>query len=397
MAKKGENIYKRKDGRWEGRYCKPPEEGSPADRRVFGYVYGHSYHEVKQALVNARTGTKPPAAQKKAATLEQCAALWLEDKRQRDNLKAATLSSYERLLRVHIIPTLGKSKMDALGENTLRFFIRSKQRNGRVDGKGGLSAKTLQMLTTLLHAVQEYAVREGLASAAALLPREKTARKREKQPHVLTPAEQNRLESAIARSDNPNDLGILLCLYTGLRVGELCALQWNDVDFFTKTITVSRTLQRVSTPQGPNKTELVIDTPKTRNSARMIPISRLIRQKLLAFQAHKGYTERGAADFVFTVKNHPVEPRLFQKYFKRLLREAGVSDMNFHALRHTFATRCLESHMDIRTLSELLGHSTVNLSLQLYAHSLLEQKRIAIENLDQYMSRMENGYCENEI
>lgn len=397
MAKKGENIYKRKDGRWEGRYCKSVEEGNPDGRRTYGYVYGRSYHEVKQSLASARFEAERATLQKKKVTFAQCAQRWLADKQQQEHLKAATLSSYERLLRLHIIPTLGATKMEALSENTLRFFLRSKQRNGRTDGKGGLSAKTLQMLTTIIHTVQEYAVREGLVSGANLLPREKSARKREKQIHVLTPEEQNRLESAIEQSDNPNDIGILLCLYTGLRVGELSALQWSDIDFFTKTITVSRTLQRVSTPQGPNKTALVIDTPKTRNSERIIPISRLIRQKLLAFQTHKCYTERGAEDFVFTVKNHPVEPRLFQKYFKRLLHEARVEDMNFHALRHTFATRCLESHMDIRTLSELLGHSTVNLSLQLYAHSLLEQKRIAIENLDQYMSRVERRYCENEI
>lgn len=399
MPKKGENIYKRKDGRWEGRYRKlsSDTESTVGGRQSYGYIYGRTYHEVKQALAVAKVKAEAEINDKKAITFERCAMQWLEEKRQLGNVKPNTMNSYDRLLRTHILPILGPVQMSALTANAIGFFYRSKQLNGRVDGKGGLSAKTLQILMSIIYSVQQYAVRSGLAPAVSIHQKEHGSRKREKQPTVLTSAEQKRLEAAVEQSGQTNDLGILICLYTGLRIGELCALQWGDIDFFTKTITVRRTLQRISTPEGPNKTELVLDTPKTRCSERIIPISRVVRQKLLTLQAHKPYTERRAQDFVFTVKQHPVEPRLFQKYFKRLLRDAGIKDVNFHALRHTFATRCLESHMDIRTLSELLGHSTVNLSLQLYAHSLLEQKRIAIENLDVYMDKAENMYCESKI
>ena len=397
MPKKGENIYKRKDGRWEGRYRKPLKEAGAAERQAYGYIYGRTYNEVKQALALAKVEAEREHSGKKAVTFENCAARWLEEKRQLDAVKPNTLAGYSRMLQTHILPILGPVRMTALTESTLSFFYRSKQLNGRLDGKGGLSAKTLQLLMTMIRSVQMYAVKNGLASGVSVFQKERGSKRREKQLAVLTSAEQKRLESAVEQSGRANDLGILLCLYTGLRVGELCALQWGDIDFFTKTITVRRTLQRISTPEGPEKTRLVIDTPKTRNSERMIPVSRLVRQKLLELQAHKPYTERGAQDFVFTVRQHPVEPRLFQKHFQRLLRDAEIRSVNFHALRHTFATRCLESHMDIRTLSELLGHSTVNLSLQLYAHSLLEQKRIAIENLDVYMSRAESEYREIKL
>jgi len=192
---------------------------------------------------------------------------------------------------------------------------------------------------------------------------------------VLTPPEQKALRAAITEKE---DLPALVSLYTGLRLGEVCALKWSDIDWERRTLTVRRTVQRVAQmgEAGRSKTLLAIGTPKSRSSHRVLPVPDFLLDKLRALLA-----QQRAAEYVFSATAHAAEPRTVQRRFKRLLRKLGIEGAHFHTLRHSFATRLLELGVDIKTLSLLLGHGSARTTLDFYAHSLVEQQRLAMERL----------------
>ena len=169
-----------------------------------------------------------------------------------------------------------------------------------------------------------------------------------------------------------------MCFYTGIRLGELCALKWKDLDLETGTLSVNRTVSRVrNLEDGEDKTMLFVGSPKSRKSLRKIPLPEFLLQRL---KAKRG--EFDEEDYIYSGNQQPYDPRRFQKLYKRILNQAGVTDRKFHAIRHTFATRALELGVDIKTISELLGHSSVSITLNIYAHSLMEQKKAAIEKFN---------------
>ena len=194
-------------------------------------------------------------------------------------------------------------------------------------------------------------------------------RQEKREMRVLSIHEQAILEKFLYKDTNYYKLGVLLALYTGIRIGELCALQWEDID--VDKITINKTVQRIS---NGNKTELRILTPKTHSSIRTIPLPTFFKEYINSFR------ETGA---VVKNRNHmPVEPRLMQLTYKKYIEECGLPKTNFHALRHTFATRCVESGFDIKSLSEILGHSDVKTTLNRYVHSSMAQKQ---KNMDLLM------------
>lgn len=167
-------------------------------------------------------------------------------------------------------------------------------------------------------------------------------------------------------------MAVLLCLYTGFRLGELCALKWEDIDFSNQLISVARTVQRLHVEGHETKTKLLVTEPKSSYSRREIPLSPTILELLMCFQNNKEYVFGG---------NDPLEPRTLQYQFKKILREAGIPNKKFHILRHTFATNCVEGGADAKSLSELLGHSNVQITLNRYVHPSMDIKRKHIDEL----------------
>jgi len=184
-------------------------------------------------------------------------------------------------------------------------------------------------------------------------------------------------------SELKNGFAVLLAMYTGLRIGELCAFKWNDVDLKNGTIRISETIQRIRvfSPDADRKIKVSTGSAKSQHSSRLIPLPDCI---LRMFKEHQKTSD---GSYVFSYKNHPLEPRILQYRFKVLLKNAGLRDLNFHALRHTFATRCLEMCFDVKTLSEILGHASAKMTLDKYGHSQMEHKRTAMKHLDRLFAR----------
>lgn len=202
-----------------------------------------------------------------------------------------------------------------------------------------------------------------------------------KEARLLTVPEQKRLEQA-AKEDK-NGFAILLAIYTGLRVGEICGLAWEDVDLENGVLQVGRTIRRIQCWEAGagTRTILVAGSTKSSSSARTVPLPSCI---LELFRQHR---ETATGEYVFEYHGHPLEPRILQYRFQALLKKAGLPSINFHALRHTFATRCIELHFDIRTLSEILGHASAKMTLDRYGHSQMAHKRLAMGTLDGLFAR----------
>ena len=364
MARRGENIYKRKDGRWEGRYiagCRPD------GRAKYVSVYGKSYLEVKKVL-ETRKGERQKTLPQCGMTVKELLTLWL-------SLRVTTIkeSSYQRyllLIEKHILPLLGGMRVKNLTANTLSGFIRELAISGRLDGKGGLSAKTTGDVVCVLKSALRFA-RRRYASVDPELLEVKAPTVARKPPETLTDRECEMLSRSVIAAPDLNGAAYLLALNTGLRLGELCGLRWEDVSFPEQNLTVRRTALRIKDGTG---TELVTQAPKTESSGRIVPLP----HHLLRFLAG---LRQAAPDnaYVFTGTDKPMEPRTLQYRFKSFLKGLGLRDCHLHTLRHTFATRFIEAGYDAKTLSEILGHKNVKTTLQLYVHPSMQRKREAVE------------------
>ena len=204
-------------------------------------------------------------------------------------------------------------------------------------------------------------------------------RHRTKPIEVLSRAEQARLLSGIYGELDPFKIALLLCLYTGLRLGELCALKWTDIDLKNMSITVNSTVQRIAVQGRMTRTLLLEAAPKSESSRRTIPLTAEIIKLLTQLKENRPYVFGG---------DTPLEPRTMQYRYKKLLKEADVDDRNFHILRHTFATNCIENGMDVKALSEILGHSDVKITLNRYVHPTMESKRKQIGLLPDFYGQI---------
>jgi len=187
----------------------------------------------------------------------------------------------------------------------------------------------------------------------------------------LTAAERKRLENYLIHNQNKTNIAVLLCLFTGLRVGELCGLKWEDIDFDNAVLYVKRTVQRVSKN---GKSPVIIGTPKSKSSVRAVPIPAFVLDILRSY--------RNCDDFyIITGKSKPTEPRTMQNRFKSILKNCDIRSINFHILRHTYATICIENGFDPKTLSELLGHADASITLNRYVHSSMQMKKNYVSRL----------------
>jgi integrase len=371
MSRKGENIYKRKDGRWEGRYlCRP---GAGASRK-YTSIYGQSYTEVKQKLLEARTQETDQIIGKLGTShlFKDILHQWLASRKL--CVKESTYVRYYSLVTKHIEPELGFYKVEQITRPIIEKYIHDLLTNGRLDGTGGLSQKTVADILIIIKEALAYGVSIGAPVCCQL--GDIRIKKKSLEMRVLSSEEQKRLNLLLFEDIDTIKLGVLISLYAGLRVGEVCALQWKHIDPERGMILVRQTMQRIqNVAAAETKTRIVITEPKSACSQRDIPIPAFLVSMLRTFQAeHEAYVLTGRCD-------HFIEPRTMQNHFKRYVRQCGIAPANYHALRHSFATRCIELGFDVKSLSEILGHSNVNTTLNRYVHSSLELKRENMEKL----------------
>ena len=363
MPRKGENIYKRKDGRWEGRYicCYDAQ-----NKAKYAYVYGKTYSEVKQKLSDDRSKPKKERiVPRSSLTYNELLDLWLHSSQL--NTKESTHARYSHLISTHIKPQLGKYPLSMLSTEIIESFIELQLNEGRLDNTGGLAPKTVTDILTIIKNTIDYARYKGLPVICNLS--KLSIKKKEKEMRVLTQSEQDALIAVLIDDMDLYKFGVFLSLYTGIRVGELCALQWEDFNLALTTLKVRKTMQRIQdTENGAfSKTKIIITEPKSQCSVREIPLPTFVIDMAQKFVANpKAY--------ILTGNDRYVEPRTMQNRFKSYVKDSGISDANFHALRHTFATRCVEVGFEIKSLSEVLGHANVNITLNRYVHSSFELK-----------------------
>jgi len=373
MPRRGENIRKRKDGRWECRCITGhTAEGKP----ICKSLYGRSYAEVKEKRKN-----NPKQALKKEEVIfsflgvpvKMLCEEWLEDIRVR--VKPSTYGQYYSVVHTHIVPYFQDMGANQLTGETVNAFIREKFDNGRIDETGGLSAKTISDIILILLQIMEFGERKKYIGKFDYI--NISLPKLQKKPvPVLSMTDENRLISYSLSHVNADTIGILLARYTGIRLGELCALTWRDFDFETGVLHISKTLQRIKNtdPNAGTKTKIIIDTPKSACSIRFIPVPAFLLEILKQFKGNQGLD-----CYILSGTRKYVEPRLYQKRYKKILALAGIAYITVHVLRHTFATRAVALGFDIKALSEILGHASVRFTLERYVHSSDELKKTYME------------------
>ena len=360
MPKRGENIYKRKDGRWEGRYIRGH---SPSGRAEYGYVYASSYRECRTKRQKCLDACQKAPMKASSLTLDQAAERFLADKQ--DKLKQSTLARYAYMLEHYILPAFGAILICQLTANQISDFLLRLQ-------KGGLSGKSARDVGVLLKSILRYSAKK-LDCTSPGLAVELLAYRR-KQIDIFYPDEIQRLAQKIMDKPTTAGIGILLTLNTGLRLGELCALQYKDIDLRNGVIHITKTVQRI---RSGDRTCLMVLPPKSDSARRTIPLPgdmAALLKKII--QSHPN-----GENYLLTGKSAPMEPRTMQYQYRTLLKAAGIPYRNFHVLRHTYASRCVERGVDVKSLSEMLGHADVRTTLQVYVHSSLEHKMRVIQSI----------------
>lgn len=368
MPKKGENIYKRKDGRWEGRYIKSRTE---AGKIIYGYVYAKTYRETKEKQKAKIASYNIQLTNKNPHIFSCLASEWFESIKL--HTKISTQNKYHNMLINYILPEYGNQPVNTITydfiESHCKFLLESGGKKGN-----GLSTKTVSDVLAIIRNISKFAIRKGIyvaCDASAVQIRQDV-----KPMRVFSIAEQNQLCNHILENPEPCNIGILVCLFTGLRVGEICALRWEDISYSDQSIYIHHTLQRIQINQDHGaKTKVVVTTPKSTCSIRKIPLPDEISKILVLNQ-------KSSSGYLLTNDNYKfVEPRTMQNKFKKILNDAGIENANFHALRHTFATRCVELGFDVKSLSEILGHATVNITMNRYVHPTYELKMKNMQKL----------------
>ena len=372
MPRRGENIWKRKDGRWEARYIKGRTvEG----RAIYGSVYAKTYKEVKHKREAILSAPQKSSLDDSAITLTTVVHEFLTEKKLK--VKISTYTRYVESSEWYIIPFLGNIPISGLSQENIDQFSSHLQLKGKKNGQA-LSSKTVKDVLAILRQVVTYAKKKKyILSPNFIIEIPKQAKH---SIQIFSHKEQNKLEVISISQEDPLKYGIYLSLYTGLRIGELCALRWEDLDLDRAILSVNHTVLRIrdySEGTG-KKTKLIISTPKTDSSLRQIPLPDSINQHLMLIKLNSAAPDIA---FFLTGTSKLIEPRNYYEKYKKYLKAADLEGYNFHALRHTFATRCIEKGIDPKALSELLGHSSVQITLDRYVHPTMDTKRDCLEKL----------------
>ena len=295
---------------------------------------------------------------------------WLIDKKE--YIKESTYANYSNNIFNHIIPRLGHIYIEDLNHKTIQDFLLYLFKYGRKDNSGGLSEKTIKDITIIIKGSLRKAINEEKIKHFELTFNYPKDNKYSK-IYILSKSEQNKLTNYVLENLTNRNIGLLISLYSGLRIGELCALKWNDIDFKKNILSVNKTIQRVYIKdKDKNISKVIITTPKTKNANREIPINKEFAELLKQIKTN-------GDDYIITGTDKYLEPRTYRKYFNKLLKQIRIKQFNFHSLRHTFATNCISLGVDYKTVSELLGHANVNITLNLYVHPRLSQKKKCID------------------
>lgn len=291
--------------------------------------------------------------------------LWKADKKQ--YVKKSSYAAYLLLTENHLLPAFGQKT--EIEETDVQAFVLQKL-------DSGLSQKTIKDILIVLKMILKFGAKKKWTTYTPFDIQFPTVRESQSM-EVLSRTDQKKIMNYIQEHFTFRNLGVYICLSAGMRIGEVCALTWDDVDTDNGVINVRRTIQRIYVIEdGIRRTELILDTPKTKNSIREIPLSKDLLRILKPFKKIVN-----PSFFVLTNDAKPTEPRTYRSYYKNLMKDLKMPELKFHGLRHSFATRCIESNCDYKTVSVLLGHSNISTTLNLYVHPNMEQKKKAIEQM----------------
>lgn len=358
MPKRGENIYKRKDGRWEGRI---KQNAVCPSGKKYRSVYGKTYGEVKKKLEEAR---KEVSYLKGSCnmSMEEAVNIWYADKM--DNWKESTYAAYRRINEKYVLPCLGNKplcKIDNVMMSNFAAGIQAKNSEYKIS-----RAHLFYICNVVLRIMSHIKKKTNITLEIPYNPIYL-----EKRPGIALPEEENlsRLEDYLLKNISADTcLGILVALHMGLRLGELCALKWENIDLEARILHIRNNVQRVMDYEE-NRTKLLLSSPKTACSVRDIPIPPAL------FSVLRSCRKNPELPLIKGVRGEWMDPRTLQYRFRRILKLCDIEYFNFHTLRHAFATRCIEKGFDSKSLSEILGHSNIQITLNLYVHSTMQQKR----------------------
>lgn len=381
------NIRQKKDGRWEARITVGRTE---AGKQKMKYFYGKTRDEAAAKLNDFLSESRKGVyIEPSKYTVSQWLDEWYTN-HVVGSVKPATRVSYEMIIRQHLKPNFGHYKLKDLGSGTIQGAYKKLQKSGRADGKGGLSEKTIRNIHLVLRKALQVAyvndmIPKNPAADGRVTP---PAAPKKSDIRVFSPQEQKAIEQAC--KGERWGMILILDLYSGMRQGEILALEWKDIDLNKRTIKISKQLARLKNfdPKIAAKTVLRVE-PFTKNSNdRTISISPAIVDKLKAYKAAEDVNKAKWGDayenhnLVFCREDgHFIEPKTFQDFFKRTLKTAGVENGNVHAMRHTFATRALEAHIPVKVVSQILGHSSIQITLDTYSHVLPELQEEAMQTI----------------
>ncbi len=362
MSKKGENIYKRKDKRWEARYIKGYDASGSAR---YGYCYGKTYREAKEKVQCAKATllmNVPSPEHNSRKRFSQYCDEWLRINKIR--VKESTYVKYNTIVEKHIKCKLGGCFIQALSTLLIEQFTQE------LLYEEELAPKTVKDILIVLHSILKYSARQYqgvFPNVEIYYPKDV-----KKEMRVLTKEEQIRLVQYLLDDMDYCKFGTLLTLLTGMRIGEICALRWENISLKEGTIKIASTMQRIKDfdVNRLQKTKIIISDPKSDTSARIIPLSNF------AIDLCKKFVPTSQTAFVLSGSSSEfIEPRTLQYKMGKYTKDCGLENVHFHTLRHTFATRCVEVGFEIKSLSEILGHSSPQITLERYVHSSLEFKR----------------------
>lgn len=378
MGRHGENIRKRKDGRWEARYM---VYDAQKEKKVGKSVYGHTYDEVKKKRADIislleKTSKKTDVEEQEKNLLKEvlfqtAAEEWLATIKAEDNLKPSTFEKYSMIYHAHLKDLLGETRLGKLTES----FVKNKISEHLL--KSNMACNTQKGIYCVLNQILKYAA----AHYSIILPSIKrpSFSKYQKPVKIFTEAEQSKLLTTLYYQMDIFKMAILLCMFAGLRIGEISALKWSDIDSDNKILTIKRTVQRLYVEGAKTKTALVETVPKSNHSMREIPLPDSIITLLLNFQNEKEYIFGG---------DKPLDPKTMRNHYKKILEEVGITYKTFHTLRHTYATNCVEGGVDTKSLCEMLGHSSVKITLNYYMHPSIDTKRRYAEKLFDFYKKI---------
>ena len=360
MGRKGESIFKRKDGRYEGRYIKEYIN----NKAVYGYVYGKTYNECKKKK-NLVSINKPKKKYNSKKTLNDLINSFLNNKR---NIKESTYMRYYNLINEHIRYDIGNINISKLNSKIVNDYLINKLNSGKLDKTGGLSNNTVYDIRNILKQVfKENNIDINLIKISKKIGLGKCLYFKEKEL----------LFNTLINDNTSISIGILLSLMLGLRLSEVCGLKLSDIDLDNKVIKIERIISRVKSNNTKYKTKLIVSSPKTDNSIRIIPIPDKIYNNLLIL---KNSNNDNNNYYLLTLNNNFMNPRTFYNKYKKIMKKLNL-DYSYHTLRHTFASNLIETGIDYKSLMELLGHSNITTTMNIYVHPTIENKRRFIDKL----------------